>query len=223
MIKGIIFDFNGTLFQDGEYHVQAWQKISEEITGKAMSREEVEHLSHGVCNEITINRLSNDTLNKEENLAWSRKKEALYRELVQQDKDHAHLVLGTEAWLDHCKDKNVAFTIASASIIENIKFFFEFFQLKRWFSINQIIYDDGCYENKILMFEDALTKLGTCKEETLIFEDSDSGYRCAIEAGFTKIIMIADHEDRRKLIATWPHVLLAVSSFEEVLAADLLT
>lgn len=222
MIKGIIFDFNGTLFQDGEYHIQAWQKISEEITGKAMSREEVEHLSHGVCNEITINRLSNNTLTKEENLAWSRKKEALYRQMVQQDKDHAHLVLGMEALLDHCKDKNMSFTIASASIIENIEFFFAFFQLERWFSMSQVIYDDGSYENKILMFEDALAKLGTHKEETLIFEDSDSGYQCAIEAGFTKIIMVADDETRRKQIVTWPHVLLAVTSFEEVLAADLL-
>jgi len=88
-IDGIIFDFNGTLFKDGHYHVKAWQIISEQITGQKMSVQEINEKTHGACNEVTIDRLSDGRFSKEENFSWSCKKEALYREMVKEDyKNH---------------------------------------------------------------------------------------------------------------------------------------
>ena len=39
--KGVIFDFNGTLFFDNPKHVLAWGKISQEIRHHGISEEEL--------------------------------------------------------------------------------------------------------------------------------------------------------------------------------------
>lgn len=221
---GIIFDFNGTLFQDGKYHVAAWKQISKEITNQTMSQEEIEVYTHGVCNEVVIDRLSHGALSKEENLAWSRRKEEHYRQMVKEDVENAKLVEGSLSFFEFLQDHSIPFTIASASILENIEFFFEFFKLSSWFERKNIIYDNGLYRDKIAMFQDALQRLNTDKENTWIIEDSNSGYGCAIEAGFTKIIMICDSIKRQQEVASWPCVhkaLLDFKSMKEIMYAQI--
>ena len=41
-IKGVIFDFNGTLFFDSDKHVLAWGKLSEDLRGIGISSEELQ-------------------------------------------------------------------------------------------------------------------------------------------------------------------------------------
>ena len=48
--KGVIFDFNGTLFFDNPKHVLAWGKISEEIRHHGISEEELHEHFNGVPN-----------------------------------------------------------------------------------------------------------------------------------------------------------------------------
>ena len=50
---------------------------------------------------------------------------------------------------NYLKEHNIPFTIASASIKENIDFFVKTFNLNRWFDLNKIVYDDGSHNNKI--------------------------------------------------------------------------
>ena len=218
-IQGVIFDFNGTLFKDGHYHVKAWQMISEEITGKKMTVEEINEKTHGACNEVTIDRLSNGKFSKEENLAWSRKKEALYRKMVKQDKDNAHLVPGCAELFDWLLENQIPFTIASASIWDNIEFFYTFFDLGRWFALDQIIYDNGSYPDKVPMFLDAAELLKTPVENTLIFEDSQSGLASAIKAGFNQIIMIADDEERIQALSKNEKIIACGNDFETLFPA----
>lgn len=44
--KGVIFDFNGTLFFDNSKHILAWSKISQDIRNHGISEEELhEHIN----------------------------------------------------------------------------------------------------------------------------------------------------------------------------------
>ena len=52
--KGVIFDFNGTLFFDNPKHVLAWGKISEEIRHHGISEEELHEHFNGVPNNKII-------------------------------------------------------------------------------------------------------------------------------------------------------------------------
>ena len=51
-------------------------------------------------------------------------------------------------------------TICSASIKANIDFFFEVFNLARWFMYEKVVYDDGSYPDKIRMYQQACHHLG---------------------------------------------------------------
>ena len=58
------------------------------------------------------------------------------------------------------KEKDIPFTIASASIKEILISLIESFGLDRWIKPEDIVYDDGTYENKIAMFHKAADVIG---------------------------------------------------------------
>lgn len=46
--KGVIFDFNGTLFFDNDKHIKAWGAISQLIRGYGISDQELHEHFNGV-------------------------------------------------------------------------------------------------------------------------------------------------------------------------------
>lgn len=215
--KAVIFDFNGTLFKDGEYHVQAWQEISYRLTGQKMSRLEIEKNTHGACNDVTLERLSGGTLSAFQRQAWSKEKEALYRQKVIAA-DHAQLCQGAPQFFDWLIQRHIPFTIASASIEENIDFFFDFFRLDQWFERQKVIYDDGSFADKVPMFLAAASLLKQPIKETLIIEDSISGLNCAKKAGFSLIAMIANSQAQYRKYQADPNVLFCAYDFTSFLS-----
>lgn len=188
--KGVIFDFNGTLFFDSDKHVLAWGRISEEVRGCKISDEELQAHFYGVPNNRAVEYLLQKKCEEEELNRYSELKEAYYREFCRADKERFHLVAGAEALFDKLLENGIPFTIASASIKPNIDFFVESFHLKKWFDPDKIVYDDGSYENKQKMFLHAAEVIGVPIEECLIYEDSESGIRDAYAAGCRNIIVI---------------------------------
>ena len=115
-ITGIVFDYNGTLVFDAPMHVSAWSEISMRIRNKEVTAEE-NHQMSGKNNAVIL-QMMDPTLTPEQNKKLSLEKEAVYREMViQQD---LPLVPGVPAFFDLLKEKGIPFTIASASIKENI-------------------------------------------------------------------------------------------------------
>lgn len=196
-MKGVIFDFNGTMVFDSKYHDIAWKKFSKEIRGYEMSDDEIQKYVHGNVNEKIIEYLKPDVA-KEENKKCSLRKEELYRELCMNDKENYHLVNGLETFLNTLKKKNIKMNIASASIKENIDFFISYFHLANWMDVSKIKYDDGSYINKVEMFKDAIKALDLNVEDTIVFEDSLSGIEYAKQVGFPKIIAIVNEKNRKQ-------------------------
>lgn len=178
MINGIVFDFNGTLFFDSEYHLQVFDKLKYELTGEHMDMSEMESTCAGVPNVEIFKRLSNGKLTRKECELYSKRKEELYRKLVAETPGGPHLCPGTEQLFSYLKNSGLPFTIASASIKENIDFFIEIFHLDQWMDPALIVYDDGSYFDKTAMFEEAFRRLKT-DGKRIIVEDSVSGVRCA--------------------------------------------
>ena len=51
MYKGIIFDFNGTLFWDSEKHQDAWREFSKRLRTPGFTDEEMRDYMFGRTNE----------------------------------------------------------------------------------------------------------------------------------------------------------------------------
>ena len=213
--KGVIFDFNGTLFFDGEKHVLAWGRMGEELRGYGIGPEEMQAHFYGVPNNRAIEYLLQKECDEAELTKYSELKESFYRDICREDPESFHLVAGSHEFFDKLVEENIPFTIASASIKPNIDFFVESFELAKWFDPDKIVYDDGSFENKVKMFQYAADVIGVPIEECLIFEDSDSGIRDAYAAGCQNIIVVdsmgvaAKHEGK-------PGVQKIIKTFEEL-------
>ena len=55
--KGVIFDFNGTLFFDNDKHILAWGEISKMLRGRGITEEELLEHFNGVPNQKIVSYL----------------------------------------------------------------------------------------------------------------------------------------------------------------------
>ena len=213
--KGVLFDFNGTLFFDSDKHVLAWGKLSEDLRGVGISSEELQTHFYGVPNNRAIEYLILRSCPEEELSAYSERKEAYYRDFCSQDKERFHLVKGANAFFSKLQERGIPFAIASASIKTNIDFFVESFGLRRWFDQDRIVYDDGRFANKVDMFRFAADVIGVPVEECLIFEDSESGIRDALKAGCRNVIVVDSMGVADRYVGQ-PGIVKVIKTFEDM-------
>ena len=124
-----------------------------------------------------------------------------------------HLVKGAAELFDWLRANDIPFTIASASIIENIEFFIRYFHLDHWLDPAMIVYDDGSYQDKISMFEEAKKRIHA--DQILIFEDSLSGIKCAQEIGADVIAL--ETQSLMHIYKDYPCVIHTMKDYSEVI------
>ena len=180
--------------------MKAWNEISKILRGNEITLEELHTKLNGTPNIQNILYFTDEKATKEELEKYSQKKEEYYRQFCKEDTEKFHLVDGVCEFFDHLKEKDIPFTIASASIKENIDFFIESFGLDRWIKPEDIVYDDGTYENKIAMFHKAADVIGIDMKDIRIYEDSNSGIRNAYDAGCEQIVVICDKENEEEFL-----------------------
>ena len=196
-IKGIIFDFNGTLFQDSKLHEDAWREYSAKLRGTPFSDEEMHKYMFGRSNEEIITYAIGRKPTHEECLKWANEKEALYREMVLANPENTHLVDGAEEFFDFVCKNNIPHTIATGSEKTNVDFFVKTFNLEKWFDVDKIVYDDYKIAGKPdpAIYLKALEILNLNPAETLVFEDSYSGITAANNAKIGRIVAINDNPE----------------------------
>lgn len=194
--KGIIFDFNGTLFFDSAKHKEAWQIFLPEKLGMDITEEEVRKNCLGQTNPEILRRYFGEDLSDEEVERLALEKEALYRSLCKKDAATCHLVRGAVEYFDHLTALGIPFTIATGSEISNVRFYFEEFGIGKWFSLDKMIVDDGTVPGKPApdFYLRAAEKIGLSASDCLIFEDSRSGVLAARNAGAHAIVQLVEKD-----------------------------
>ncbi|WP_273234582.1 HAD family hydrolase [Ileibacterium valens] len=214
-MKGVIFDFNGTLFLDNDKHIKAWSKISRELRNKDITEEELHQKMNGKPNKLIIRYLNGDKEDRELEEKYSLLKEQYYREFCKEDTENFHLIDGATELFDHLKERNIPFTIASASIKPNIDFFVESFGLNRWMDPEKIVYDDGTYEDKVEMFKKASKLIQVPLSEITVIEDSLAGINNSIKAG-VKDIRLLDSGHIKEQVKDIPEIHQIVSDMNGI-------
>ena len=145
---------------------------------------------------------------------YSEKKEELYRLACVNNPEITHLVNGTEAFLRLLQEKGIPFALASASIKANIDFFFDTFGLDRWFCKEDVVYDDGTYQNKGAMHLEAARRLGVDLADCMVIEDSLSSIKQAKQNGAGCIVAVANAESASALQGLAHHVMSDFTEFD---------
>lgn len=195
-IRAVIFDFNGTLFYDTDFHDQAWKELARRY-GKELSGDAMDCHVHGVTNKEILKFLFKDDITDEKSDALSAEKEEIYRSICRKKPERCVLTPGANQFLEMLKEKNIPRAIATASIYDNVKFYLSTFQLDRWFDESRIAYDTGAYRGKPWpdLFLAAGEKLGITLSQCMIIEDSPGGLEAAKRAGAGKIIVYMPRKD----------------------------
>lgn len=193
-IKGVVFDFNGTLFWDTIIHNKAWD-IFLEKNNIELSNKEKNKKIHGKNNKDILNTLISNQLSKEEVNRLSLEKEKIYQELCLQT--NMQLAPGVKEFLYFLKSINIPFTIATASELNNVDFYFKHLALNSFFERSKVIFNDGSIKSKPdpQIFQKAINIMGLRECETLIFEDSISGIIAAENSKAAKIIIVNSNDD----------------------------
>lgn len=196
MVKAVIFDFNGTLLDDGAIHKKIWNEVYPEISEKELS-DEIKSKILGNMNSQLLKSLSDVmelNLNDEQIEHYSQYKEEKYRNYIHKHK-YYQMVKGAEELFEYITFNNIEMAVCTASIQENVDHFFSTYRLNKWFLREDTVYDDGSYTNKADMYRDCAAKLGVAVEECIIFEDSKNGIDAAIAAGCKKIVKVDTVKD----------------------------
>ena len=129
MVKDVIFDFNGTLYFDTDKHEEAWRLYFRKYEGREIGPTEFRDHIHGKAFDAIFDYYIGSDSMSDRKKDIIREKEALYREVSRKDQKNLRLMDGAEALLDDLKAKRIPFTIATASEITNINFYFEVFPI----------------------------------------------------------------------------------------------
>jgi len=203
--KGIIFDFNGTLFWDTDLHNEAWINFASNH-GQKLTDEELKTKLHGKVNKDILEYLFNKKMEDGLVQDYANEKEHLYRELAIKNKHLLELAPGAIDFINELNKNNIPIAIATSSDKSNVDFYHKIFNLNQWFPDEKIIYHDGKMEGKPApdIFIRALKRLNMEPGDCIVIEDTINGIKAAQNAKIGKII----------LIQSGNHV--GVSDFEEI-------
>ncbi|MBQ9783769.1 MAG: HAD family phosphatase [Clostridia bacterium] len=195
-LKGILFDFNGTLLFDSDMHMEAFRRAFPKYGKPVPSDEFMIQKCFGRTNE-TIYRENFDANGTPEDIQkFEEIKENLYHELCLESPSVFRLVDGAEEMLDELKARGIPFCLATGSNWFNVEFYIRHLGLDRWFSKENMIYDDGTYPGKPApdIYQLAAKKLGLAPSECLVFEDGTSGIRAANAAGAGAVVVVYEEK-----------------------------
>ena len=191
-IKGVLFDFNGTLFFDSQLHIDAF-KIYFTAHGKEEpSAEFITRQIFGKSNQRIYADFFNPNATDEEWQKFGDEKEGLYRDGCLKNPSVMKYTDGVPEMLDYLKENKIPFCLATGSGMDNLSFYMENMGLGRWFDESNIVYFDGSFQGKpepdtYLL---AAKKLGLDASDCVVFEDGTSGILAANRANAASVICV---------------------------------
>jgi HAD superfamily hydrolase (TIGR01509 family) len=200
--QGIIFDFNGVLWWDGQLQERSWKQFAAQVLGVTLSDEQIAVHVHGRTNQHTLEYLTGHTVSGEELSQLTHQKETIYRRLCLDQGTGFRLSPGAIELLDFLAAHRVARTIATASERVNLDFFVEHLNLDKWFDVGQIVYDDGSRPGKPApgIYLQAARNLDLEPARCVVVEDSCSGIQAAHAAGIGYIIALGPAHMHHQLL-----------------------
>lgn len=216
-MRGIIFDFNGTLFWDSQLHLDAWREFSAKLRGKPFSDEEMLKYMFGRTNEDIIAYAIGKKPDKELVEKLAEEKEAYYRNMCLKKPEEFKLAPHAEDFLNCLKENNIPMTIATMSEWCNVEFYIKEFKLARWFDLDKIVYSNGKIPGKPApdIYEIAAKNLDLAPQDCIVIEDALSGIEAARLANIGKIIAIASREPK-EFYKNVPGVSQIITDFNQI-------
>ncbi|MDT3403411.1 HAD family hydrolase [Mucilaginibacter terrae] len=190
--QALIFDMNGTMINDMEYHTQAWQRIFNEELGGNFTWDEVKSHMYGKNPEVLERVFGPDRFTEDEKTELSFAKEKRY----QQDYlPQLALLPGLAEFLEQAYQFNIPMAVASAAIPFNIDFVLDNLNIGHYFKAIVSADDVVLSKPHPETFLKAAQQLHVDPINCLVFEDVPKGAEAALNAGMKAVVLTTTHEE----------------------------
>jgi beta-phosphoglucomutase len=186
----LIFDLNGTMINDMEFHIRAWTDILNTELNAGLSPEQVKSQMYGKNSELLVRVFGEGKFTEDEMDWWSIEKEKKYQKAY---RPHLRLIPGLEDLLKRARDKNIPMAIGSAAIPFNIDFILDQLDIRKYFSAIVSADDVQVSKPDPETFLKAAGLLNTGPAACLVFEDAPKGVEAADRAGMPCVVLTTMH------------------------------
>jgi beta-phosphoglucomutase family hydrolase len=191
-MKAFLFDLNGTMIDDMDFHNRAWHGILTEDLGMDISMEETKHQMYGKNSELLERVFGRGHFTQEEMDELSKEKERRYQAAF---KPHLKLIDGLESLLEKAHQKGIKMAVGSAAIPFNIDFVLDNLNLRHYFPVTVSADDVKLSKPDPETFVKAAQLLNVSPEDCIVFEDNPKGVEAALKGGMKAIVITTMHEE----------------------------
>jgi beta-phosphoglucomutase len=190
-VKAFLFDLNGTMIDDMEYHAKAWSDILNNDLKAGLSYEEVKAQMYGKNDELLVRIFGKDYFLPAQITELSIEKEKRYQRAY---RPNLKLIAGLQQFLEEAKQQGIKMAIGSAAIPFNIDFVLDNLGIRDYFiaivSADDVTISKPDPETYLKCAE----ALGVSPEHCLVFEDAPKGVEAAQNAGMNAVVLTTMHE-----------------------------
>ncbi|SFQ05081.1 HAD family hydrolase [Hymenobacter arizonensis] len=191
-MKAFIFDLNGTMIHDMEYHTRAWQYLFNNDLGGNFTWEEVKPQMYGKNQEVLVRMFGADRFTTAEMDRLSLEKERRYQH---EFLPHLALLPGLQEFLEAAHQQGIPMAIGSAAIPFNINFVLDNLKIRHYFQAIVSADDVELSKPHPETFLKAAAQLGVAPADCIVFEDVPKGAEAAHNAGMKAVVLTTTHEE----------------------------
>jgi HAD superfamily hydrolase (TIGR01509 family) len=210
MTKAFLFDLNGTIIDDMEFHERAWYNILVNQLGVKLSHEEVKNEMYGKNQEVLTRILGKDYFTQEQMFEMSFEKERGYQK---EFKPHLKLISGLDSFLKKAYQHKIPMAIGSAAIMFNIDFILDGLNIRHYFtslvSADDVIVSKPNPET----FTKCADALNINYSDCIVFEDAPKGVEAANNAGMKVVVIKSYHTEEE--FAHLPNVIMFIDDYND--------
>jgi len=217
MQKAFLFDLNGTIIDDMEFHARAWYNILVNQLGAKLTWEQVKKEMYGKNEELLIRIFGKDHFTKAQMDEMSFEKERGYQK---EFTPHLKLINGLGHFFEKAYEAEIPMAIGSAAIMFNIDYILDGLNLRSYFSTIVSANDVVISKPDPETFLKCADGLQMSYENCVVFEDSPKGVESALRAGMKAVVIKTYHEIHE--FEHLPNVLFFIDDYTDERLNDLL-
>lgn len=191
-LKAVIFDMDGVIVDNNDYHRKAWQLFLMRH-GMDVSDEDYNRRISGRVNSELIHMLFGSHLGEMEVRALGEEKEKIFRDLYEH---HLRPLKGLHDFLKLLKKAGFRLAVGTSAPVSNMDFILDGLGLRDSFDVlvHQGMIERGKPDPQI--YQLCMELLGVKPEESLVFEDSISGIKAGVASGASVVGITTTHQSR---------------------------
>ncbi|RZK53067.1 MAG: HAD family phosphatase [Pedobacter sp.] len=208
--KAFLFDLNGTMIDDMEFHATAWASILNDDLNAGLSYADVKREMYGKNSEL-LHRIfgaGHFTVERENEL--SIEKEKRYQSAY---KEHLRLIGGLDSFLEKASAQSIKMAIGSAAIPFNINFVLDNLDLRNYFGAIVSAEDVVTSKPNPETFLKCAEILEVQPSDCVVFEDAPKGVEAAENANMPCIVLTTMHD--KEDFAKYKNVVAFVKDYND--------